>query len=604
MDISNLDSLEKISINFNIDKSFLEYMKNRKYTNSNEFVEILSIKKKNKKLKENFREVIKIESPYNIFYKELLIELNSIIKKDYSRYISNNAYGFLENKNTKLNAQMHLNKTYLQKFDIKNFFTSITIDSVQKVFIDLGCSLESASLFSLICTYNNTLKEGFNTSPLLSNLFCFELDKELEKLTNKYNVTYTRYGDDITFSSNQNSFPKQKDLEDILSKYGFSLNTQKTLFVKRGQSQYVTGLSISDTRYPRVPRKLKRNIRLNLYQLKNYFNDCKQLNKKIRQLYGKIVYVIGIEENLGKSYKNQLLKILEQNGYSLNNIFNHKNNDSLIGSSFYYIDESEIEIDIGKTYYLAMCAVCIYSDQLNKENKKDLENLKEALTNDYKNGLTDIQRSKIFHYAEDNTKVKEKVQDILRTLKYEAFIVFTKIGENSNNKILYKEAYLRSFKKLFANMLLNRNKNCIHYIYPEINNKIKIKDLETIIKNPNNASKTKISKANKTEILLTIPDYILGIFTSFIKEDELIKKIKSNKTSYNLNRLNEISDKIRMIYDIDTDKYYSRQNKNKQEYIEIYKNFQHIKNQSSIKFTNLIKIYFKKILSCIINTIK
>lgn len=121
MDISNLDSLEKISINFNIDKSFLEYMKNRKYTNSNEFVEILSIKKKNKKLKENFREVIKIKSPYNIFYKELLIELNSIIKKDYSRYISNNAYGFLENKNTKLNAQMHLNKTYLQKFDIKNF---------------------------------------------------------------------------------------------------------------------------------------------------------------------------------------------------------------------------------------------------------------------------------------------------------------------------------------------------------------------------------------------------------------------------------------------------------------------------------------------------
>ncbi len=240
MNFTILNTLEQISKNFNINLEFLQYISNKEYNTPKKIptassskikgIEIISIPKyiftiqipkKNKKRFNEYREVIDIRSPYNIFYKELLFHIENIIKKDKKKFITENAHGFIKGKNILSNAKQHTNKKYILKIDVSNFFNSIKTSSINNIFIKLGCNETSAKLFSDLCTYDNVLKEGFNTSPILANLYCYNLDNELIYLSNKYNLTFTRYSDDITFSSDNNNFPKIEELEQIFSNYNF-----------------------------------------------------------------------------------------------------------------------------------------------------------------------------------------------------------------------------------------------------------------------------------------------------------------------------------------------------------------------------------------------
>ena len=580
MNISNLNSLEKISKNFNTNLKFLEYIVKKEYTNlinldnkTNEilklnldlftntsvYISILKIPKKNKKNKDEYREVLKINTPYNIFYKELLYEIENIIKNNISDYITDNAQGFIKGRNILSNAEKHLNKKYLQKFDIKTFFNSINITSVYNIFIKLGCTQETAELFSQLCTYNNELKEGLNTSPILANLYCYDLDQELIKLSENYGFTYTRYSDDITFSSDTNNFPDIIELENILKKYSLELNSNKTLLTKYGQSQYVTGLSISNSLYPRVPKRLKKKIRQDLYQLEKFFYEEKgEMEYKLRQVYGKIVYTMGIEKELGKKYKEKFLEILYKNSYHLNEIF-EDSPKQLVNQVFHYTDESDIKIN-GK-HYLALSVVSIFSEDLKESNKDKLITLKEDIVNDLRNGLNDKQRNGIFHHTSDNTYVKEQYQSLLRTLDFEAFIIFIDGNSNNMQKKDYQQTYYKIFNVIFYK-ILRRFKQYNNYLYPEENSKISINKLEENLKKLHGLPKFTISKATKNEILVSMPDYILGIFRDCIKEDltEKYNKLKKGQTLNQANKLNEILDKIRLVIDLSNKKYYARQN--------------------------------------------
>lgn len=318
-----LNTLPIISKNLNIPLDFLKKMHFKSSSNQTYF-EFMKIPKKNKKRKGEFREVIKIKSPYNIFHKELLHIIELTIQQKQDSFLHRIAHGFIKERGTLSNAQEHLNKKYILKIDIKNFFNSIDICSIEKIFIKLGCDKEGAKLFSRLSTYGDVLKEGLNTSPMLANLYCFELDNELESLASSYSVTITRYSDDITFSSDVNTFPTIDEIQKILKKYHLKLNNMKTFFHKYGQPQYVTGLSISNPDYPRVPRIIKRNIRQQLYYLdkfpKNYFN-IEDGYSTLRAIYGHIVYILGIEKELGEKYKSQFLNALEGNNLYLEDIF-------------------------------------------------------------------------------------------------------------------------------------------------------------------------------------------------------------------------------------------------------------------------------------------
>jgi len=114
--------------------------------------------------------------------------------------------------------------------DIKNFFESIPIEKIVEVFKKLECTNEIAEMLTKICSVNNVLKEGLNTSPMLANLYFYDIDIKLENIASKFHCTYTRYADDMTFSSNGNIKETMllEEIKEILSLESLELSDKKT----------------------------------------------------------------------------------------------------------------------------------------------------------------------------------------------------------------------------------------------------------------------------------------------------------------------------------------------------------------------------------------
>lgn len=563
MNFKYLNTLPIISQNFNIPLDFLEEM-HRESKSPNMYLKLMKIPKKNKKRVNEFREVLKINKPYDIFYKELLHIIELRIQLNKSNFLNNIAHGFVKGKGTLTNAKEHLGKKNILKIDIENFFNSISRESVEKIFLKLDCDDEGAKIFSRLTTYNNVLKEGLNTSPILANLYCYSLDNELEKLASSYNLNITRYSDDITFSSNENNFPEISEIEEILNKYDLKLNKNKIVFHKYGQSQYVTGLSISNAEYPRVPRMMKKNIRQQLYYMEkfpqNYF-FIEDGYSTLRKIYGHIIYILGIEKELGKKYKSQFINILNNHGLHIDDLLmNSPDPKEKEYNVYHYIDESDVKFNDNTNHYLALTVISIPSNRLNEINKSSLITLKNQITTDLRNGLSEDDREKLFHYCEDNILVKEKYISLLRSLQFEAFIIFVK-SEKHMKKKEYQRYYYKIFSTIMSN-ILKRYKLYNNYINVEENSKITKQKLEENLSKKAGLLLFNIEVLKKEEILLSIPDYMMGIFRDCMKKDftDQISKLKSGQKLKEENKLNEIIDKIRLVIDLDNSKYYSRQN--------------------------------------------
>jgi len=309
IDFKRLDSLESISQNFGIHASYIEAV----ICSPDKYYHELRIPKKGRS-----------KGKHRIVYKadEMLASLQSEIQTHIEYYIYNKeniindkfitkyAYGFIRKKGTLKNAKIHLNKKNLLNIDIKDFFKSITTNDVYHVFLKLGTPRDGAKILSEVCTYNNKLEEGLHTSPIISNLHCYELDHDFAKLGKSWSSSYTRYADDITFSSNSRT-PNLKSIEKILRKHNFNLNKDKTRCSKQGKAQYVTGLSISNDQYPRIPRPIKRRLRMELYYIKKhgfyshlYHNgiDEDDIYKEKRRIEGWLEYISGIEPDFSNKY--------------------------------------------------------------------------------------------------------------------------------------------------------------------------------------------------------------------------------------------------------------------------------------------------------------
>lgn len=569
MNLNHLNSLNIISKSFNIPLEFLESIYNNK---RKKYIELFNIPKKNPKRTKNYREVIKIHNPYNLFYKELLIIIEQKIEQNKDFFISDIAHGFIKNKGILTNAKQHLDKKYLFKIDIKNYFKSITKENIKSVFFKLGFSEKGAEIFSNLCTFEDILYEGFSTSPILANLYCLNLDLELKSLADEYKVEISRYSDDITFSCNDNHFPPLNRIKDIFDKYNFNINEEKTMSLKYGQPQYVTGLSISNNKYPRVPKRMKRKVRQELYYLnkypENYFN-IEDGYSRLRAIYGKIVYILGIEKILGKKYQSDFINILENNNIYLEDIYmdaSQKSNDIF---TYHYLDESETPDK--KTLILSL--ISINGDFIKNDISNKLTLLKDYLISDLRNGLTDNQKNKLFHYCEDNIMVKERYIPILRELNIEAQIMF-KSEQESMDK-LGKEVYQNNYYTLFNSLMKNvlrRYKNNINIVTVEENSKISLKELERIIYEKGHFfSNTVVEKNGKDDILLSIPDYILGMVRDCMKKDfsERLSKLKKEQSLVEDIKFYEISDKIRLIADLTNNQFFTRQNKNKMDCLKL-----------------------------------
>ena len=151
------------------------------------------------------------------------------------------------------------------------------------------------------------LIQGYSTSPVLANIVSIELDLAIMKYI-PHTVTYTRYADDMYFSTDD-LLPNIKELESIINNHGFKINPLKTQIMKQGQKQFVTGLSVSDKNYPRIPKKIKRNLRLEAYFINKYGYEGYKGYISPKRITGWIKFINSIEPIFAQKLKKQLPKL-------------------------------------------------------------------------------------------------------------------------------------------------------------------------------------------------------------------------------------------------------------------------------------------------------
>lgn len=260
-----------------------------------------------------------ITAPRNQSFMQILQYVNEMFKAMYTP--SEYAMGFAEGRSVVTNANIHKTQNYVFNIDLKDFFPSICQARVWKR-IQLKPLLFKqpiANVIAGLCSMKETMEDGSvrfvlpqgaPTSPILTNMICDKLDHRLAGLAKRFGLKYSRYADDITFSSMHNVYQKagdfRKELKRIVEGQGFTINENKTRLQKLGARQEVTGIIVS--KKLNVPQKYVRDIRSILYIWRKYgysvaFNKFFQKYKKekghvkkgtpdlINVLDGKLMYL-------------------------------------------------------------------------------------------------------------------------------------------------------------------------------------------------------------------------------------------------------------------------------------------------------------------------
>jgi len=142
--------------------------------------------------------------------KRIQRKLNIVFQAIYSNSIPKPAHGFIKEKSIITNAKKHIGKKFVLNIDLQDFFPSVHFGRIKGLLQSEPFSLNNNAAASIanLCCYKGKLPQGSPTSPILTNLICLRLDKQLNRFARENNLTYTRYADDITFSCNEDIFPE------------------------------------------------------------------------------------------------------------------------------------------------------------------------------------------------------------------------------------------------------------------------------------------------------------------------------------------------------------------------------------------------------------
>ena len=209
--------------------------------------------------------------------KSMLTYLNVVFQAMYEP--TEAAMGFVPGRSIADNASVHVGKYYVFNTDLKDFFPSIQQPRLWAVLQLKPFSLnkELASVIAGLCCMQDAngdgvLPQGSPCSPILTNIICRQLDRRLTGLAKRFNLKYTRYADDITFSSDYNVFQDDSEFmtefKRIIADQHFIFNDKKTRLQKSNERQEVTGLVVNEK--VNVVREYLRDIRNLLYIWKRY----------------------------------------------------------------------------------------------------------------------------------------------------------------------------------------------------------------------------------------------------------------------------------------------------------------------------------------------
>lgn len=206
-------------------------------------------------------------------------QIQAFIHKRTSHLPSSFVYSFKVNCSAKHGAARHVAKEVVIKFDLTDFFGTINFGRVRGMFSSFPFHLPHnlASILAQLCCLNNKLPQGAPTSPIISNTICRKLDKQLSTFARQHGFTYTRYADDITFSSRSLkrikaivmhddaafTYKASSEISKIIEDNGFTLNESKTRVVFPTNKQMITGIVCNEK--INVDRSYVRKIRTLLH---------------------------------------------------------------------------------------------------------------------------------------------------------------------------------------------------------------------------------------------------------------------------------------------------------------------------------------------------
>ena len=210
------------------------------------------------------------------------------------------AVAYQANRSIFDNASAHSSSRYLLRMDLRDFFPSLTQDDVlrymqSRITLFQGWTGADIEVFCLLVTRHSRLTIGAPSSPALSNALCYDLDVQLHELSKRHSSTYTRYADDLFFST---------DLPDVLDRIepavvevirslalpaGLELNAKKTRHSSKRGTRRVTGITLGSDGKPYIGRGFKRRIRALIHKL-----DELDANSR-KSLSGMIAYARGFD---------------------------------------------------------------------------------------------------------------------------------------------------------------------------------------------------------------------------------------------------------------------------------------------------------------------
>lgn len=309
-----------------------------------------------------------INAPQNDL-KEIQKKLSDSLWEFHKEYIKNNniqmnvSHAFEKEKGIISNAKIHRNKRFVLNIDLENFFGSFHFGRVRGFFEkskEFNLPVEVATIIAQLTCFEGCLPQGAPSSPIITNLISNILDMKLIKIARRYKLNYTRYADDMTFSTNDPKFMDVKNffLDNIIGeieKSGFSINNSKTRLVFKDSRQEVTGLVVNK----------KININRDYYKKTRAMADA---------LYKKGEFVIGDSKGTIKQLEGRFAFINQLDYY--NNKIDHDNKHNVWNLSS---REKQYQRFLFYKYFFANLKPLIVT-----EGKTDISYLKAALKIHYK----------------------------------------------------------------------------------------------------------------------------------------------------------------------------------------------------------------------------
>lgn len=265
-----------------------------------------------------YRQVAQPSSLVKTFQNHVIDLIRPTIK------IHNKALAYQKGTSIKKNALLHKDNQYILKMDLRNFFPSITPEILfsslerQNIYFDEENLNFIGKLFFWCLRKNSPLRLsiGAPSSPFLSNLVMYDFDCAMSLICEPLSITYSRYADDMTFSTNMNNtlFNIPLVVENELQKiYGKTLliNKEKTVFSSKARNRHVTGIVLTNNNKISLGRNRKRCISSLVHQ-----SSLNMLSaEKVLSLKGYISFVRDIEpeffDRLVAKYGNECLSKLQ-----------------------------------------------------------------------------------------------------------------------------------------------------------------------------------------------------------------------------------------------------------------------------------------------------